>query len=69
MGNTLFIYDELAKVFRMGEVASPGPFPTLPQTGETQAMLQEELSTWIMQQINYYENPLRQATHYPPVRQ
>ena len=64
-GGNLFIYDERARVFRAGELSGAGQRKTLDDI-ENQR-LQALLGTWIIEQISYYENPLQQLTHYPPV--
>jgi len=64
-GGNLFIYDDRARVFRAGELSGAGQRKTLDDI-ENQR-LQALLGTWIIEQISYYENPLQQLTHYPPV--
>lgn len=64
-GGNLLVFDDRAKVFRSGELSSAGQRRLLDEAEKDQ--LWKLLGTWVVEQLNYYENPLRHVTHYPPV--
>ena len=58
------VYDDTTQTYRVGPL--DGSTPTDLERDTRFEKMAVELSTWMTEQVKYYANPVRQATHYPP---
>ena len=64
--NWLLIYDDRIRQFRMGALSAGKEVEADHLRKQKWDRLAPLLSTWITEQIGYYQNPVLQTTHYPP---